>query len=171
MIYAFGSSVALALVMTFGDFLWAAMQIRYRVANGVAHGAAVCLCLGLAIGIRAGKPLPAAAAGLVVGVLGAATFYVLVPSIGWLALFPAWMLLWILFALLQHWLARRETAATALGRGAAAALLSGAAFYLVSGIWTREHGAPDLARHLASWTFAFLPGFVCLFWRRDAVEA
>jgi hypothetical protein len=166
MIYAFGSSVALALVMTFGDVLWSVLQLRNRVATGVAHGAAVCLCLGLAIGIRAGRPLPAAVAGPVVGALGALTFYALAPSLGWLALFPAWMLLWIMFALLQHWLVRRETIAAALGRGVAAALLSGAAFYVVSGIWTQERGAPDLARHLASWTFAFLPGFVCLFWRR-----
>jgi len=78
------------------------------------------------------------------------------------AMFPAWMLLWILFAVLQHRLQETETLGSSLIRGIAAALLSGVAFYLISGIWTRG-GAPNLARHFASWSFAFLPGFLALF--------
>jgi len=49
-------------------------------------------------------------------------------------------------------------------RGLAAAVLSGAAFYLISGIWTnRAPGAPNYLRHFLSWTFAFFPGFLSLF--------
>jgi hypothetical protein len=162
MFYAVAASLALAAVMTFGDFLWDARHIGHRVVYGVIHGAAMCLCLGLAVGIRARRPLPAAAAGPVIGAVGAVTFYVLAPAIRWGALFPAWMLLWILFALLQRRLDRRETLGTAVSRGIAAALLSGLAFYLVSGMWT-AHGPLNLARNFASWTFAFLPGFLSLF--------
>jgi hypothetical protein len=165
MLYALAASLVLAAVMTFGDFLWDALHIRHRVVYGVVHGAVMCLCLGLAIGVRTGRPLPAAAAGPVIGVLGAAAFYVLAPAIRWGALFPAWMLLWILFSLLQRWLDRRERLGTALVRGVAAALLSGVAFYLVSGMWT-AHGPLNLARNFASWSFAFLPGFLSLFLRR-----
>ena len=81
-------------------------------------------------------------------------------------MFAAWMLLWILFALLQRWLDRFEDVTTALLRGAVAALCSGVAFYLISGIWTDEHGVPNPIVRLGYWAFAFVPGFVALFFRR-----
>ena len=82
-------------------------------------------------------------------------------------MFPAWMLLWILFALLQQRLARKESMGTALVRGVAAAIVSGAAFYAISGIWINDsHTNPNLLRHFGAWTVAFLPGFVALFLRR-----
>lgn len=162
--YALTASVLLGLVMTLGDVAWAALHIRHRVAYGMIHGAVMCLCVGLAVGIRARRPVHAAAAGPLIGVVAAGAFYALAPSLRWGALFPAWMLLWILFALLQEQLARTESGRRALLRGIAAALLSGAAFYLVSGIWTSaSHDSPNVARHLVSWSFAFLPGFVALF--------
>src|SRR3954462_4952276 len=153
------SSLALAAVMTAGDFLWAALHIRHRVANGVAHGVVMCLCLGLAIGIRAGRPLPAAIAGPLIGAIAAGAFYALAPAIAWGAMFPAWMLLWILFALLQRQLAHEESIGTAMKRGLLAAVLSGLAFYLISDIWVHEAAHPGLAVHFAAWTFAFFPGF------------
>lgn len=154
--------------MTLGDWAWAALQIRHRVVYGLIHGALMCLCLGIAVGVRAGRPVPAALAGPVIGVIAAASFYALAPMLRWSAMFPAWMLLWILFALLQQRLARKEAMGTALVRGAAAALLSGAAFYAISGIWTNDsHTNPDLVRHFGAWTIAFLPGFVALFARRN----
>ena len=111
------ATLALAAVMTLGDFAWAAFTIRHSVVKGVIHGAVMCLCLGLAIGFRAGKPRPAAIAGPLIGVAAAGTFYVLVPALRWGAMFPAWMLLWILFALLQRQLAKVETiGATLRGR-------------------------------------------------------
>ena len=149
--------------MTLGDVAWAQLGTRHRVVYGVIHGAVMCLCLGLAIGVRNRRPLPALAAGPLIGVIAAASFYVLAPALRWGAMFPAWMLLWILFALLQHWLDRREGLRPAVVRGLAAAVASGVAFYLVSGIWTGEHGSPNVLRHFASWSFAFLPGFLALF--------
>ena len=167
MIYAVIVSVLLGAVMTVGDFAWAALRIPHRVAYGLTHGAVMCLCVGLAIGVRAKKPLPAVIAGPVIGVVAAGAFYALARALGWSALFPAWMLLWILFGVLQQKLEKKEQMGTALMRGVTAALLSGAAFYLISGIWTRDsHDDPNLARHFAAWSVAFLPGFAVLFWRR-----
>src|SRR5512134_3087213 len=96
------AAVFLAVVMTGGDFLWAAMGLPHRVAYGLAHGAAMCLCLGLVLGFRAGRPAPAAIAGPAIGLLAAASFYMLAPWLRWSAMVPAWMLFWILFALLQQ---------------------------------------------------------------------
>ena len=168
MLHALAAALALAAVMTFGDWLWEALHIRHRMTAGIAHGAAMCLCLGLAIGIRARRPLPAAIAGPVIGVLAALTFYVLAPALRWGAMFPAWMLLWVLFAFVQRWLAGGQPAGEAAKRGILAALLSGLAFYLVSDMWIHEAAHPSLFEHFASWTFAFLPGFAALFARLPA---
>jgi hypothetical protein len=180
------AALALGVLSTFGDFLWEALRLRHRVVTGIGHGAVICLAIGLAIGLRAGRPLPGVAIGPLVGMLAAATFYLLAPMLGWNAMFPAWMLFWICFALLQAWLvtpsrgmkprptegmtARRY--APHLARGLVAAVLSGAAFYLVSGMWTNPpRGGPNYAMNLLNWTFAFFPGFLALFWPgRAAVE-
>jgi hypothetical protein len=167
--YALIASLLLGAVMTLGDFAWAALHIQHRIAYGLIHGAAMCLCLGLAIGIRARRPLPAAIAGPVIGVIAALVFYALVRPLGWGALFPAWMLLWMLFGVLQQKLESSDRSVPALMRGIAAALLSGGAFYLISGIWTRDsHQHPQLALHFAAWSFAFLPGFAALFWSQPS---
>ena len=167
MVFAVIASICLGAVMTIGDWLWAALQIRHRVVYGLLHGALMCLCLGIAVGARAGRPAPAAVAGPVIGVVAAATFYALAPIMRWNAMFPAWMLLWILFALLQYWLAKKESIGTAVLRGTAAALVSGAAFYAISGIWVNDsHTNPNLIRHFGAWTIAFLPGFAALFLAR-----
>jgi hypothetical protein len=165
LIDALMASLALGAVMTFGDFAWAALDIRHRVAYGIVHGATMCLCLGLAVGVRARRQTVAAIAGLVIGVIAAVTFYALAPVLRLGAMFPAWMLLWILFAVLQHRLQKTEGMRVALLRGVCAALLSGVAFYLISGIWTRG-GQPNLALNFASWSFAFFPGFLALFFLR-----
>ena len=165
MLYAVAASVALAAVMTLGDFVWANFNVRHTVIKGVVHGAVMCLCLGLAIGIRAKRPLPAGIAGPLIGVVAAGTFYLLAPALRWGAMFPAWMLLWLLFAILQRQLAKSETIGTAMKRGLLAALLSGLAFYLISDIWIHEADHPSMLTHFGAWAFAFLPGFAALFGR------
>jgi hypothetical protein len=167
MLVAAIAALALGAVMTIGDFAWAALHIRHRVVYGVVHGAVVCLCIAIAIGVRAGKPARAAIAGPLIGVLAALAFYALVPALGWSALFPAWMLFWILFAMLQQHLTKDERRAAAAGRGVLAAILSGIAFYLVSDIWIHEARHTNLAVHFAAWSFAFLPGFLVLFRARN----
>ena len=160
------ASLFLGAVMAFGDYLWAALHIQHRVAYGIAHGAVMCLCLGIAIGVHARRPVPAALAGPVVGVIAAGAFYLLAPWLRMAAMFPAWMLFWILFAILQQQLREGERMIDAAARGSVAAVLSGLAFYAISSIWTGpSHDAPNLAVHFAAWSFAFLPGFLVLFRR------
>ena len=162
------AALFLGAVMALGDYAWAVMHIQHRVAYGLAHGAIMCLCLGVAIGIHVGRPLPAAAAGPFIGVIAAGVFYLLASQMRMSAMFPAWMAFWILFALLQMSLRRGEGPVGAAARGVIAAVLSGLAFYAISGIWTgpSAHEPPNVAIHFAAWTFAFLPGFLALFWRR-----
>ena len=170
MLHAVLAALALASVMTLGDFAWAALGIRHRALYGVIHGAVMCLSLGLAIGIRVRRPAPAAVAGPLIGVTAAAAFYLLAPKLGWGAMFPAWMLLWMLFAFLQRLLVPGEGIGTAMKRGILAALLSGLAFYLISDIWIHEAAHPSLAAHFGAWTFAFLPGFAALFARLPSTK-
>jgi hypothetical protein len=150
--------------MTFGDFLWAAMRLRHRLLYGLVHGIVVCLAIGAVIGVRERRLVPGVIAGPIVGVLAAGSFYILAPMLRYSAMFPAWMLFWIAFALLQDWLRRDVQSRTALRRGLAAAALSGLAFYAISGIWTRPApGGPNYLWHFVAWTFAFFPGFAALF--------
>ena len=162
--HAIVAALLLAGVMTLGDFIWDVMAVRHRVVNGVVHGAAMCLVLGMVIGWRTKRLASGAIAGPVIGVIASAVFYLLAPWMRYWAMLPAWMLFWLLFALLQQRLGGAEPRATAVLRGVAAALLSGAAFYAISGIWTSPPpGGPRYGVHFASWAFAFLPGFVALF--------
>jgi hypothetical protein len=164
MVAALAASLFLAVVATLGDFVWEFWNIRHNPVYGVIHGAVFCLAIGTAIGMRTGKPIPAIVAGPLVGVLAAGVFYMLAPAMRMTAMFPAWMLFWICFALLQRQL-RGEPAGHAILRGLAAAALSGIAFYLVSGIWTdRAPDGPNYLRNFVSWAFAFFPGFASLFW-------
>ena len=164
MTHALVAALVLAAVMTAGDFIWSIFDVRNRMANGILHGAAVCLAIGIVIGWRARRVTAGLAAGPVIGVIAALAFYALAPRFRYFAMLPAWMLFWILFAWLQQRLTRSESLATAMARGVAAAVLSGAAFYAISGIWTSPHaGPPRYSLHFASWTFAFFPGFVALF--------
>jgi hypothetical protein len=161
------AALSLGAVMTLGDVIWAALHLHHRVAYGLTHGAVMCLCLGIAVGMRVGRPLPGAAAGPVIGVLAAGAFYVLAPWLRLGAMFPAWMLFWLLFALLQRQLRGGEGLGAAAARGLVAAVLSGLAFYAISGIWTRPAAdGPNLLVGWASWSFAFLPGFLVLFFER-----
>lgn len=167
-LHAVFAAVFLAIVSTFGDFLWDALRLRHRMSFGLMHGAVICLFIGLAIGARERRVLPGAAAGPLIGLLAAGGFYVLAPWMGWAAMIPMWMLFWLCFALLQWWMAGDQSLAAAAARGLAAAVLSGLAFYFISGIWTRPSpGGPDYLRHLWSWAFAFLPGFLALFVARE----
>jgi hypothetical protein len=160
---AFGAALFLGAVMTAGDFVWEYFDVRHSTAAGMAHGALMCLCIGGVLGARAGRPVPGLVVGPLIGVFAAAAFYALAPTFGWGAMLPAWMLFWICFALFQRFL-RTESLHRALGRGVVAAVLSGLAFYAISGIWTRPSpGGPNYLIHFAYWSFAFLPGFLTLF--------
>jgi hypothetical protein len=160
---AAGAALFLGAVMTAGDFVWQHFGVRHTTVSGLAHGAVMCLCIGGIIGARTGRLAAGVVAGPLIGVLAAGTFYALASTLGWGAMLPAWMLFWICFAVLQHSFVK-ETLPKALGRGLVAAVLSGLAFYAISGIWTNPApGGPNYLLHLAYWSFAFLPGFLALF--------
>jgi hypothetical protein len=160
---AIGSAVFAAVIMTLGDFVWASQLLRHRMTYGLLHGAGLCLALGLALGAPAKRPLTGAIGGLVVGILSAASFYVLAPMMRYSAMFVSWVLLWILLALLDRMLNRGASVGAALVRGALAAVGSGLAFYAVSGMWDNWNPQTiNYADHFVRWAIAFLPGFLAL---------
>ena len=181
MLYAVIAAVTLGAVSTLGDFVWAALRLRHEMAYGLIHGAVICFCIGAVIGVRERRVLQALVAGPIVGLVAAGAFYALAPWLRYSAMFPAWMLFWICFALLQERLASGRPSAApaaavspslgaAVARGLAAAVLSGLAFYAISGIWTSPSpGGPNYTRNFLSWSFAFLPGFAALFAGRETI--
>jgi hypothetical protein len=169
MLHALLAALVLGAAMTFGDWLWAALHIRHTVTAGILHGALMCLLLGAAIGLRERRIVTGAIAGPSIGVIAASVFYLLASSLRMAAMFPAWMLFWICFAMLQAWMRPGRQLAAAVVPGIAAAILSGIAFYTISGIWTRHDPAgPHYGWNLFAWTFAFFPGFLALFLRGGA---
>jgi hypothetical protein len=158
------AALVLGAASTAGDMLWAGLSLRHRMVYGLLHGALICLAIGAFVGWPARRVASGVAAGPLIGLLAAGVFYLLAPRLGYYAMFPAWMFFWICFALLQRWLRREPAWAPALARGVAAAVVSGAAFYAISGIWTRPApGGPNYLYHFAAWSFAFFPGFAALF--------
>lgn len=178
------SSVVAALVLaalsTVADWIWATWIPVHRPVFGLIHGALLFMCLGLVLGLLTLRPLnderppsgerPAvllmksAGGELLAGLAAAALFYALFGLIGWTAMFLAWMAVWIFTAFVSRWIrVSAETLGLTVGRGMAAAILSGAAFWAISGIWlggsTRD---PVYLVNFASWFVAFLPGFLCL---------
>lgn len=166
LLVSLGAAALLGVVMTAGDFVWAHFAVRHTMWKGIVHGAVMCLFIGAVIGSRAGRIHTGLLAGPLVGVLAALAYYATARALGVGAMLLAWMLFWICFALLQRWLLHGPLR-LALLRGVAAAVLSGLAFYAISGIWMRPfRGGPDFAIYFASWTVAFLPGFLALFFTR-----
>jgi hypothetical protein len=164
MLHAILSAVILGAANTVGDMLWAGFSLRHRVAYGLLHGAAICLLIGATIGWRARRLRAGALAGPFVGVLAAGVFYLLAPTLRYSAMFPAWMFFWICFALLQKQLYRESGWSASVVRGLVAAVVSGLAFYAISGIWTRPpRGGPNYLYNFGAWTVAFFPGFASLF--------
>jgi hypothetical protein len=171
-VQALVGGVLLGAVNTFGDFFWEWMNLRHRVAFGVAHGALLLFCLGLYLGILAGRPIAGAVGGIISGTLAACVFYALAPMMRLAAMFPAWVALWLLIGLLDGVVLRRGRVGQALARGAIAGAVSGLAFYAISGIWTRPSpGGPRYLVNFASWTIAFTPGFLALLVARTTSAA
>lgn len=157
-------AILIAALNTFGDFVWARFIPSHRALFGLAHGMILCMAIGAYLGALQGQGKRGAGVGAAIGLGAAAGFYVLAPFLGWAAMVVLWMALWAAFA----WFANgggspRAGSRAALGRALVAAIGSGAAFYAVSGIWTRQRpGGPDYAYNFLCWAFAFLPGFLAL---------
>lgn len=156
----------MALTSAFADAFWAAAIPEHRTIYGLVHGALVLGMLGYVLARLggAGRRLLAALAGMLIGLGAGAFFYVAFALIGSPALVLAWMALWLAFAFLDEAIfPAHETKSRALTRGVVAAMASGLAFWLVSGMWIGEHDPGVLySRNVAYWFVAFLPGFAAL---------
>jgi hypothetical protein len=159
--WAAAGATSIAAVSTLGDFLWVTWGLRNTPLNGVLHGSLLFLCIGLYLGALAKKYLAGAAAGALIGGLAAGGFYVIAPVIGRSAMFFLYFGTWIALGFLSQRLKRGEiNFRAAFGRGVLAAVGSGVAFYLVSGIWFPfDPECWDYLVHFGAWTVAYLPGF------------
>jgi hypothetical protein len=166
-------ALALAALSTLGDFVWANWEVRHLALYGVLHGMALFMAIGCILGMRQGVNRAATGAllGVIAGALAAGSFYAMRPLLGYSAMFASWILVWIALGVIGTMLATRTNSIMAssllrraLTRGLAAALLSGAAFYAVSGMWMpfNPQGWGDYAEHFARWTVAYLPAFAAL---------
>jgi hypothetical protein len=165
MVFAVLAALTLGAASTAGDMLWAGLSLRHRAAYGLVHGSLICLFIGGFVGWRSRQLARGLLAGPVIGVLAAASFYALAPWLRYYAMFPSWMFFWICFALLQKVLRGERTWSGAILRGLVAAVVSGAAFYAISGIWTKPpREGPNYLYNFAAWSVAFFPGFAALFW-------
>jgi hypothetical protein len=165
---ALGSLWAAAL-STLGDFVWARFISSHQPIYGLIHGTALCLGIGLCLGTLRRLPVRGSLWGAAIGLGAAAGFYGLAPFVGYSAMFVLWMALWAAFGVLEGrgLGAPLLTMGEAGTRGLLAAIGSGVAFYLISGIWTHPRpGGPDYVHHFLSWTIAFLPGFFFLLARK-----
>jgi hypothetical protein len=146
--------------------------------HGVVHGAVIFAAIGLVLGLaaRARQGTRSALVGravtaeLALGVAISASFYPLYRWVGLASLFITWMALWLGTARVERWLgAGVRSSGQALARGSIAAVLSGLAFWAVSGIWTEPApDGPNLVWHLLCWLIAFVPGFAALLVDRRA---
>lgn len=175
-VYAAGlSSAVLGACSTVGDWIWARYIPDGAVVPGIVHGVLFFVLLALVLGGSAGSgratrrllvTLPLA------GLVLAAAFYPLAYAIGYLgALLATWVGMWLALAFLQRWAGwSGEPAGRALLRGLLAAASSGAAFWMVSGMWTAPAAETGYALRLVFWTFAFLPGMAALLVARGSGE-
>ena len=81
------------------DAVWAAWIPRHRAVYGLVHGMTLLSAVGLVLGWPPRRPWTGLLGGALAGLTAAASFYALAPWLRMSAMFPAWMLLWLLFAL------------------------------------------------------------------------
>lgn len=177
------AALILAVISTLADLVWALWIPAHRAVFGLVHGALLFMLLGVVLGVLAARNsgdrkgrtivLGAGVGELLAGLGGAAAFYVLFGTIGWAAMFVAWMWVWMVTAFVNRWArGATEGLGSTLARGVAAAVLSGLAFWAISGIWldgsTRN---PDYTVNFVSWFIAFAPGFACLLLELDTRDS
>lgn len=155
MIHPVVAALVLAVISTAGDFVWANFRVRHLMAYGIAHGVLMFLVAGVLVVPDPKQRLFGALGGIAAGGGGALAFYALRPLLGYGGMFASWILVWVILG---------YVARAGLARGVLAALLSGAAFYAVSGMWMPFNPATplDYAEHFVRWTVAFSPGFAAL---------
>jgi len=161
--------LVVAATATVADWAWYTFGC-HGIAAGVIHGAVLLTVLGGALGAASGRLLRGLPIGTLAGIGGALTYYAFVASFDerthGAAIPVAWVVTWLLMAILEgRWISptRRSWLAIA-GRGTAAAVLSGIAFYLVlDRLWgAPPPGGRNYAVQFAAWAAAWAPGMMVL---------
>ena len=163
--------LGVALAATLADYTWYTLHVRHNMITGVIHGAVLLTAVGAVLGAHAGNVLKGLPIGALAGIGGALTYYLLVALVDgrtYGSAIPAsWVALWLILALLDgRWLRapeRRPWRAIAI-RGALAAVLSGAAFFLVMNtLWGRPPATGrNYAVQFGAWVVAWAPGLLAL---------
>jgi hypothetical protein len=167
MVTAVVGAIVLGALSTVYDFIWAHFEVRHRAVYGLVHGMSLLSVAGLVLAWPSRRYVAGLVGGALAGLIAAASFYAFYLVFGYLGgIVAAWMLLWLMFGTLDSQLRGVRPGIESVVRGTIAAVASGLAFYLVSGIWTDHGTPPNYLRNFASWTFAFFPGFSTFLWRR-----
>jgi hypothetical protein len=163
--------LVVAAVATVGDSIWYTYGVRHTIVAGLVHGALLLTVVGAVLGAARGRVLKGLPIGALAGVGGAASYYVLVAVMDrrtyGSAIPSAWVIMWLILAALEgRWLRapKRRSWAAIAGRGLAAAVIGGLAFYLVMNIlWGRPPaGGRNYVVQFFAWTFAWAPGLFTL---------
>ena len=163
--------LVVAAVATVGDAIWYTYGVRHTMVAGLVHGAVLLTAVGAVLGAASGRVLKGLPLGTLAGIGGAASYYVLVAVMDrrtyGSAIPAAWVIMWLILAALEgRWLRapQRRTWAAIGGRGLAAAVIGGLAFYLVMNIlWGRPPaGGRNYAVQFLAWAFAWAPGLLAL---------
>ena len=167
MLEAIAAAFLVGGINTIADAVIAEMKLDAKPIYVFARAVLICYCVGAIVGARARQLLMGSVGGLMIGGLVGMAHYLLAPAVGWAGVAVAWALFWIGFSLLDTLLDGRTNVGLAILQGIAGAVLSGVFFYAIRNVWTEGSAAdPSLLRGLVSWSAAFLPGFVVLFWRK-----
>jgi len=165
-----------AAVATVGDAIWYTYGVPHTIVAGLVHGALLLTAVGAVLGAASGRVLKGLPIGALAGIGGAASYYVLVAVVDrrtyGSAIPAAWVIMWLILAAFEGWWLRaphRRTWTAIAGRGVAAAVTGGVAFYLVMNIlWgPPSAGGRNYALQFFAWAFAWAPGLFVLTTHRD----
>ena len=161
----------IAAVATAGDSIWYGFGVRHTMVAGVLHGALLLSVVGGVLGWSSGHVLKGLPIGMLAGIAGAATYYVLVALVDrrtyGSAIPMSWVVMWLVLAAFEgRWIrsdAPRPWRRVFL-RGLTAAALGGVAFFLVlDTLWGRPAaGGRNYLLQFAAWAFAWTPGMLAL---------
>ena len=83
MIEALAAALLLGGINTLADFASAELKLEARPIYVLVRVVLICYCVGGIVGARARQLLMGTVAGLMIGALVAAVYYLLAPSLGW----------------------------------------------------------------------------------------
>jgi len=163
--------LGVALVATLLDYGWYTSQLRHTMTTGIGYGAALLTVVGAVLGLHAGRLVRGLPIGTLAGVGGALVYYLLIALVDGRAYgsaIPAsWVALWLILSVLNgRWLRAPEPWSwRVIGtRGVLAAVLSGAAFFLVMNtLWGRPPATGrNYVLQFGAWVVAWAPGLLVL---------